>query len=71
MIQHSWLNNTHFGGLYSGTDPLGHFSCAGDVATIQDRPTNHHIDRPRPFVRVRGGAYFFLPGIEAVRALAR
>lgn len=70
MIQHSWLNNNHFGGLYAGTDPLGHFSCAGDVATIQDRPTNRHIDRPRPFVRVRGGAYFFLPGIEAVRALA-
>ncbi|NGX97240.1 MAG: peroxidase [Candidatus Afipia apatlaquensis] len=71
MIQHSWLNNTHFGSLYAGTDPLGHFSCAGDVVTIQDRPTNHHVDRPRPFVRVRGGAYFFLPGIEAVRALAR
>lgn len=71
MIQHSWLNNTHFGGLYAGTDPLGHFSCPGDVASIQDRPNNHHIDRPRPFVRVRGGAYFFLPGIEAVRALAR
>ena len=70
MIQHSWLNNTHFGGLYAGTDPLGHFSCAGDVATIQVRPANHHIDRPRPFVRVRGGAYLFLPGIEAVRALA-
>ncbi|MES2600366.1 MAG: peroxidase [Pseudomonadota bacterium] len=69
MIQHSWLNNTHFGGLYAGTDPLGHFSCAGDVATIQDRPTNHHIERPRPFVRVRGGAYLFLPGVEAVRAL--
>ena len=69
MIQHSWLNNTHFGGLYAGTDPLGHFSCARDVATIQDRPTNHYIDRPRPFVRVRGGGYFFLPGIQAVRAL--
>lgn len=70
MIQHSWLNNTHFGGLHGGTDPLGHFSCVGDVATIQDRPANHHIDRPRPFVRVRGGAYLFLPGIAAVRALA-
>ena len=71
MIQHSWLNNTHFGGLHAGTDPFGHFSCAGDVVTIQDRPTNHYVDRPRPFVRVRGGAYFFLPGIEAIRALAR
>lgn len=71
MIQHSWLNNTHFGGLHAGTDPFGHFGCAGDVVAIQSRPSNHYIDRPRPFVRVRGGAYFFLPGIEAVRALAQ
>lgn len=71
MIQHSWLNNAHFGGLHAGTDPLGHFGGAGDVVAIQNRPTNHYIDRPRPFVRVRGGAYFFLPGIEAVRILAR
>ncbi len=71
MIQHSWLNNTRFGGLHAGTDPFGHFGCASDVVAIQSRPSNHYIDRPRPFVRVRGGAYFFLPGIEAVRALAR
>jgi Dyp-type peroxidase family len=70
MIQHSWLNNRHFGGLCGGTDPFGHFSDAGDVLTIQYRPTNLHVDRPAPFVRVRGGAYFFLPGINAVRALA-
>jgi Dyp-type peroxidase family len=70
MIQHSWLNNKNFSGLYAGTDPFSHFLDAGDVLTIQDRPTNLHIDRPAPFVRVRGGAYFFLPGINAVRALA-
>lgn len=70
MIQHSWLNNTHFSGLYAGTDPFGHFECPADVVTIQNRPTNHYIERPRPFVRVRGGAYFFMPGINAVRALA-
>ncbi len=66
MIQHSWLNNTHFGGLYAGTDPFGHFECPADVVAIQNRPANLYIERPRPFVRVRGGAYFFMPGIEAV-----
>ncbi|WP_299716926.1 peroxidase [Tardiphaga sp.] len=70
MIQHSWLNNAHFGGLYSGTDPLGHAPRTGDEFAIQQRPTNVHVERPRPFVTVRGGAYFFLPGINAVRALA-
>jgi Dyp-type peroxidase family len=70
MIQHSWLNNAHFGGLYSGTDPLGHAPRSGDEFAIQQRPTNVHVERPRPFVTMRGGAYFFMPGINAVRALA-
>jgi Dyp-type peroxidase family len=70
MIQHSWLNNPHFGGLYAGTDPIGHVVQAGDEFAVQQRPANLHIERPRPFVTVRGGAYFFLPGVNAVRALA-
>lgn len=66
LIQHSWLNNPRFNGLYTGTDPISHFS--GDESiTIQNRPANLHIRRPAPFVRVRGGAYFFLPGIRALR----
>lgn len=70
MIQHSWLNNPHFNGLNAGTDPIGHVARPGDEFVVQQRPVNLHIDRPRPFVTVRGGAYFFLPGINAVRALA-
>ena len=69
LIQHSWLNNPCFNGLYTGTDPISHFS--GDESiTIQNRPANLHIRRPAPFVRVRGGAYFFLPGIRALRDIA-
>lgn len=69
LIQHSWLNNPRFNGLYTGTDPISHFS--GDEGiTIQNRPANLHIRRPAPFVRVRGGAYFFLPGIRALRDIA-
>ena len=71
LIQHSWLNNTHFSGLYAGTDPLSHFRDPRSVIAIQRRPTNLHIDGLKPFVTVRGGAYFFLPGIKALRALAR
>lgn len=69
MIQHSWLNNPHFNGLYSGTDPISHVS-DGEHITIQNRPANLHISRPAPFVKVRGGAYFFLPGILALHDLA-
>lgn len=68
-IQHSWINNRHFNGLCGGTDPISHFP-DGEAITIQSRPVNLHINRPRPFVRVRGGAYFFLPGIRALRDIA-
>jgi Dyp-type peroxidase family len=69
MIQHSWLNNPHFNGLYTGTDPISHFS-DDETITIQNRPANLQIRRPAPFVRVRGGAYFFLPGIRALQDIA-
>jgi deferrochelatase/peroxidase EfeB len=68
-IQHSWINNPHFNGLYSGTDPISHVP-NGEGITIQSRPANIRIDRPKPFIRVRGGAYFFLPGIRALRDIA-
>ena len=71
MIQHSWLNNRHFGDLHVGTDPLGHYAADGGTIVIQHRPTNIVLERPKPFVRVKGGAYFFLPGIAAVRAFGR
>jgi Dyp-type peroxidase family len=69
MIQHSWINNPTFNGLYAGTDPISHFS-DGKAITIQSRPVNLRVDRPKPFVRVRGGAYFFLPGIQALHDIA-
>lgn len=69
MIQHSWINNRHFNGLYTGTDPISHFP-DGEAITIQNRPANFRVNRPKPFVTVRGGAYFFLPGLRALRDIA-
>jgi Dyp-type peroxidase family len=69
MIQHSWINNPHFNGLYTGTDPISHFP-DGEGITIQSRPSNLRVDRAKPFVTVRGGAYFFLPGLRALRDIA-
>jgi len=69
MIQHSWINNPHFNGLYTGTDPISHFP-DGEGITIQNRPANLRVDRPKPFVTVRGGAYFFLPGLRALGDIA-
>ena len=38
--------------------------------TIQQEPFCHRIKELPKFVRVRGGAYFFLPGRRALRYLA-
>jgi Dyp-type peroxidase family len=70
-VQHNWLNNPHFAGLYAGSDPLSHLRFGNSAMTIQHRPTNLQVQCAKPFVRVMGGAYFFLPGIEALRSLAR
>jgi len=49
---------------------MSHHPHGGTTMTIQRRPANLRIDVPQ-LVRVRGGAYFFLPGIAALRSLAR
>jgi len=75
FIQQTWINNRNFAGLYNDPDPLigdndrsrdGHTS----VFTIPGKPVRTRVlDLPR-FVDVRGGAYFFMPGIRAIKYLA-
>jgi len=70
LIQHSWLNNMHVGGLYDERDPLLYGGSGGGTFTIQHRPTNLRLRGIPQFVTVRGGAYFFMPGITALREMA-
>jgi Dyp-type peroxidase family len=69
FIQHTWINNGRFSGLYSETDPLLNYPGEARSLTIQRRPTSEHVDSMHQYVKVRGGAYFFLPGIETLRSL--
>ncbi|HEX5415002.1 MAG TPA: Dyp-type peroxidase [Chloroflexota bacterium] len=71
FIQHTWVNNPTFQGLYADDDPLvGPRGTSGGMFTIQATPVRDKFtDLPR-FVTVVGGAYFFLPGVRAVRYLA-
>ncbi|MDX2204210.1 MAG: peroxidase [Hyphomicrobiaceae bacterium] len=68
LVQHSWINNPQFEDLGGDVDPLSHVS--GDTLTIQSRPSNLRLTGRTPFVRVKGGGYFFLPGLNAMRALS-
>ncbi len=73
FVQHSWANNPKFGGLYSDPDPLTgarNTTAEPDAFTIPADPVRRRVTGLPEFVTVRGGGYFFLPGIRAIRYLA-
>jgi Dyp-type peroxidase family len=75
FIQHTWVNSPKFDGLYADDDPLigdrgADGKDAGGTFTVQAAPTRKRVCGLPRFVHVRGGAYFFMPGIRAVRFLA-
>jgi Dyp-type peroxidase family len=71
FIQQSWLNNTKFNGLYDERDPLSSANPGDGMITIQAKPVRERLHGLPRFVTVRGGAYFFLPSIRALKFLAQ
>jgi len=70
FVQHTWVNNPVFNGLEDETDPLvGRRSSKRSYFTTPARPVRRRYTELPQFVHVRGGAYFFLPGIRALRFL--
>lgn len=71
FIQHTWVNNPKFDGLYDDVDPLiGPRGASGASHTVQAIPVRDRVTGLPAFVTTRGGAYFFLPGIRAIKYLA-
>jgi deferrochelatase/peroxidase EfeB len=75
FIQHTWLNNPKFDGLYEDDDPItgdrgGGRGKPGGAFTMQAEPVRTRVSGIPRFSHVRGGGYFFMPGIRAVRFLA-
>lgn len=75
FVQQTWINNPKFAGLYNDTDPLlgdrtPDQKGRSDIFTEPAVPVRRRITGLPRFVTVRGGAYFFLPGIRAIRYLA-
>jgi deferrochelatase/peroxidase EfeB len=77
FIQNAWLQSSKFAGLSNEADPL-----TGNRAKLASGDTTDAFGVPRDglpeariaalprFIGVRGGAYFFLPGLRALRYLA-
>jgi deferrochelatase/peroxidase EfeB len=77
FIQNAWLMSGKFDGLNEEGDPL-----LGNREPVAGCPVNkfsvpvadgvrQQIQGLPPFTTIRGGAYFFLPGVRALRYLAR
>lgn len=71
FLQGTWITNPKFGGLYDSDDPLiGARGPQAGAFFLPDQPVRlRHLGLPR-FVDVRGGGYFFLPGLRALRYLS-
>jgi Dyp-type peroxidase family len=71
FVQHTWLNNPAFAGLQDSPDPIaGHRPPAAGVFPIPATPVRHRLLDLPSLARVRGGGYFFLPGVRALAYLA-
>lgn len=75
LIQQTWINNPKFAGLYEDPDPLiGYPEIMGDSTsatfTEQARPLRKKVRGIPKFVEIRGGAYFFMPGITALKFMS-
>lgn len=78
FVQSTWVNSMKFDGLYADPDPLigphpvgDHVDPAQVSNFVEQRcPVRHRVKELPRFVTTRGGAYFFMPGISALKYLA-
>ena len=75
FVQNSWVNFPKFGGLEHDADPIiGNHYKDGDFGTdefsIPQYPVREKLSDLPNFTLIRGGSYFFFPGIKAITYLA-
>ncbi len=70
FAQNVWVNDRNFHELENERDPFGGNHDGTLEFKIPKRPIRRKITGLPAFTTVRGGAYFFLPGLKALRYLA-
>jgi deferrochelatase/peroxidase EfeB len=78
FVQNAWLGSTKFDGLAGESDPvtgnrlpLRSGRATDSFSLPQENGAARRLQPVPAFVTVRGGGYFFLPGLRALRFLAR
>ena len=70
FVQSVWLNNSDFIGQSGDRDPIVGANDGTTHTVIPQKPLRRRILNLPRFVTVRGGGYFFLPGVQALNILA-
>jgi Dyp-type peroxidase family len=70
FVQQTWVNNPKFAGLYDERDPLVSTFDAGQYS-LPGSPARRRLPEMQRFVAVRGGGYFFVPGLRATEWIAK
>lgn len=72
FIQGHWVNNKKFNGFYNDVDPLMGSTTdeKGIEFEMQARPYRKRLMGVPEFVKVIGGAYFFLPSMSSIAYLS-
>jgi Dyp-type peroxidase family len=72
FIQQTWINNPYFNNLHNERDPLVGYNPDGGSdrkMTIPQEPIAQKCSLPN-FVTMKGGGYFFVPSLSALRFLS-
>jgi Dyp-type peroxidase family len=69
FVQHAWVNDPRFNGLFQEADPLVGATHDNQFTIERDASPERYVGLPR-FVSVAGGAYLFMPGLRALRFLS-
>ena len=70
FIQSQWVTNGEFIGQGAEQDPLIGNSQGDGIYTIPQRPIRRRLKGLPQFVRVQGGEYCFMPGLNALKWIA-
>lgn len=70
FVQQTWLVSKKFNGLSDETDVLIGDNDGNGFMSLPGEPVRQRLCGVPRFVRVRGGGYFFLPGMRALRFLS-
>jgi Dyp-type peroxidase family len=71
FLQQEWINNGNFMSLGDERDPNVGLQQDGATFTIPRTPVRHRIHGIETFNVLRGGEYFFLPSLSALRWLGK